>query len=46
MKKLFKLKHNMFFLLGVLLISSAEVIATTASVFFMGEPEPPKSLLK
>jgi cyclic lactone autoinducer peptide len=42
----FKLKHNIFVLLGVLLISSAEVIATPASFLLMGEPEPPKSLLK
>ena len=46
MKKLFKLKPNMFFLLGVLLISSAELIASSSSFFLFGEPKPPKSLLK
>ena len=46
MKKFFKLKRNMFYLLGVMLISSAEVIVSPASFFLMGEPETPKSLLK
>ena len=46
MKIIYKLKHNVFCLLGVILISTAEIIASPASFFLMGEPEPPKSLLK